>query len=233
MTPSDPRLTELADRDTLDASTVWKALGGVRGLFEAVLPGLLFVAVFTATTRLWWAVGASLAAVVVLAAWRLIDRGDFTQIANGLFGVLLSSGLALLTGRASANYLPGLIVNGAVALILGISVAVGWPLIGVLIAVARGDARLVHEHPLLRRAGTWATLVWMLVSLLRLGVQLPLYLQAQRDDQIATLGIVKLSMGLPLLAAGVVVSWLLLRPVTAKLDEESEPTSDDPTPTAE
>ncbi|WP_051224835.1 DUF3159 domain-containing protein [Pseudoclavibacter soli] len=228
MTPSDPRLTELANRDSLDASTVWKALGGVRGLFEAVLPGLLFVAVFTATTRLWWAVGASLAAVVVLAAWRLIDRGDLTQIANGLFGVLLSSGLALLTGRASANYLPGLIVNGTVAVVLGVSIAVGWPLIGVLIAVARGNAQLAHDHPLLRRAGAWATAVWMFVSLLRLGVQLPLYLQAQHDDQIATLGIVKLSMGLPLLAAGVVVSWLLLRPVTAILDQETESTDDKP-----
>lgn len=212
-------MRELLDQDTLDAKTVWASLGGVRGLADSVLPGVVFILIQTITRQLAWAVGASLVLVAVFVIWRLARHESLQSALSGLFGVALGAVFALVTGRASENYLPGLIINAVSALALLVSLLVRRPLVGLALGALRGDASLAHENRLLLRAGALATGVWAAIAVLRLAVQLPLYLQSRADDDIVALGVVKLAMGLPLLAVGALLTWLLLRPVIVALDE--------------
>lgn len=216
-------MRELLEKDTLDARTMWAALGGVRGLVESTLPGVVFIIVQTATRQVVWSTVASLALVAGFTLARLIARQPLAQAMSGLVGVLLGAVLALVTGRAVQNYLPGIVINAVSALVLLGSLVVRWPLVSVLVAVFRGDVTLARQR-LLLRAGALATGVWALISVARLAVQLPLYLHSLTDDEVTALGTAKLLMGLPLLALGVLLTWLLLRPVIAVLDAaEGEP----------
>ncbi|WP_265360756.1 DUF3159 domain-containing protein, partial [Streptomyces endophytica] len=55
-------------------AALFEAFGGVRGLVETVLPGLLFVAIFTVNKDLHVSAIAALAVSLVLAAVRLARR---------------------------------------------------------------------------------------------------------------------------------------------------------------
>lgn len=189
-------------------------------MFEAVCPGIAFVLVYTIWRLLPLAVGVSLLVLAVFACWRLIEGSTLAQILTGLLGVVISFGLALVTGRASNNYLPGLIANFGTVLLLGASLLARWPLIGVALGLWRSEPRLCRESRLVFRATAAATSVWLVISAVRLAVQLPLYLSSLQHGGIVGLGVAKLLMGLPLFAVGVLITWMLLRPVIIVLDEQ-------------
>jgi hypothetical protein len=57
-------------------------MGGVLGVIETVLPGLLFVLVFTFTFNPWLAIGVSVSASVLFTVYRLIRNQASTQALN-------------------------------------------------------------------------------------------------------------------------------------------------------
>ena len=63
-----------------------------------------------------------------------------------------------------------------------------------------------------------ATALWCGAFLLRLAVQVPLWLA----DEVPWLGTARLVMGLPLWALVLWVTWLLIRPATAAEPEPTE-----------
>lgn len=126
---------------------------------------------------------------------------------TGLLGVAVSAALALFTGRAEDNFLPGLIINAVSLVVLLASIIARWPLIGVIVGLLTGDAAGWRSDRAKFRVVLVATWCWVGLFALRLGVEGPLYLASEA----AALGSVKLILGVPLYAAMLWVTWLLVR----------------------
>ena len=199
----------LAPGEVPRAASLLKAIGGFRGLTESILPGLGFLVVYTITHDLVLSVLAPVAVALCFVAIRLITRSPASLAFAGLFGVGVSAVLAMLTGRAEDNFLPGLIINVVSVLVLLTSIAIKWPFIGVLVGFLSNEGTAWRDNVQKRRVLALATWLWVGLFSARLLVQAPLYLTGQTEWLAAT----KLIMGIPLYAAMVWVTWLLVRTV--------------------
>lgn len=200
-------LGTLADEDVPTGRAMLVALGGVRGLAETILPGLVFLLMYTFTRAVPLSLGASVAVAVLFTIARLIARTPVTQAVAGLIGVAASAVLALITGRGVDNFVPGLITNGGFALVLLVSIAVGWPLVGLIAGFLLDDGVAWRSRIKTRRIMQLITLVWLLMFAARLAVELPLYFA----HDISGLAIAKLLMGIPLYAPLLLVTWFVVR----------------------
>jgi hypothetical protein len=189
------------------AASLVRAVGGVRGLIESLLPGLAFLVIYTITRDLTPSVVAPVVVAVGFILVRAITRSPVMPAVTGLLGVAISAALALFTGRAEDNFLPGLIINAVSILVLLVSIVVRWPLIGVIVGLLTGDATGWRSDRAKFRVVLVATWCWVGLFALRLGIQGPLYF----TGQVAALGSVKLILGVPLYAAMLWVTWLLVR----------------------
>ncbi|WP_022887951.1 DUF3159 domain-containing protein [Agromyces italicus] len=211
-------LGALARDEQLSGRDLLGAVGGVRGILEALLPGLVFLVVYSSLTSfagyeaqaaLVPALGASVGLAVVFTIARLIVKGQATQAIAGLVGVLASAALALWTGRAEDNYVLGFFTNAAYALALLISLFVRWPAIGLIVGFLMGDGLAWRKDRRKYRAAQFLTLVWIGLFVARLAVQLPFYFAGN----VEALGAFRLLMGVPLYALVLVFSWLVVRAV--------------------
>lgn len=202
---------QVAPGERPTAHALWAAVGGVRGLVESLLPGFLFLIVFTITGEVAPSVLIPLGIAIVFVLVRAIMRSPIMPAVIGLIGIALSAGLALWTGRAEENFLLGFVINGVWLVALLVSLAVRRPLIGVITGLLTGD-HAWRADPAKRTVLTVTTWLWVGLFAVRLGVQLPLYL----TEQAAALAATKLLMGLPLYAAVLWVTWLMIRAVYAR-----------------
>lgn len=193
--------------ETPTAALLVRAIGGIRGLIESVLPGLAFLVIYTFSGLLLPSVIAPLAVSVVFIVVRAITRSPVMPAIAGFIGVALSAILALTTGKAEDNFLPGLIINSISIVVLLASVIARWPLIGIIAGLLTGDAIGWRADKAKFRIVTVATWCWVGLFALRLGVQGPLYLSGQPELLAST----KLIMGVPLYAGMLWVTWLLVR----------------------
>jgi len=200
-----------ADGEPISGHALLAAMGGIRGLVEAVLPGLVFLVTYTLTRELIPSLIAPVIIGVIFFALRLARKQTVTQAVGGLVGIGLSAVLALFTGRAEDFYLPGFWTNGAYGAALLVSALIGWPLIGVAVGFLMGEQLAWRSDPSKRRVLTILTFMWAGLFILRLAVQLPLYY----SGNVEWLGATKLLMGIPLYAPLLVVSWLMVRSVYA------------------
>ena len=111
------------------------------------------------------------------------------------------------TGRAEDFFLPGLLINAAYAAGYAISILVGCPLLGVIIGSVTGQGMAWRKDPAQVRMYARASWLWVGLFLLRLAVQLPLYLAGA----VVALGTARVAMGIPLFALGIWLSWLVIR----------------------
>lgn len=203
--------SEGGEPDRPDREQTWNLLdemGGPQGVADSSLPGLLFVIAYTVSggdlslsALLAVALGGGLAVV------RRI-RGESLRFAiTGFFGVAIAAFIATRTGRAEDFFLPGLLFNAGYALAYAVSIAIGWPLIGVIVGPIIGQGMRWRDDPKQVSAYRRASWVWVGMFLLRLSVQLPLYLAGS----LLALGIARTAMGLPLFLLCLWVTWLVLR----------------------
>jgi hypothetical protein len=155
------------------------------------------------------------AIALIFIAVRAIQRQPVMPAITGAIGIALSAGLALLTGSASNNFLLGFVINGVAVVALAISLLVRAPLVGVLVGLLTGDEHWRHDAAKLKVAYV-ATVLWLLLSGLRLAVQVPLYLADLPDALAAT----KLLMGVPLYLGLLWATWMLVRTAWQPADDE-------------
>ncbi|HZI96295.1 MAG TPA: DUF3159 domain-containing protein [Actinomycetales bacterium] len=202
-----------------------QALGGPRGVVEAILPGLLFVVWFTVTRDLEQALVVSVGAAALAVVARLVTRDTPAQAISGLVGVGLCALVSARTGDARDFYLPGLLINAGYASVYAFSTIAfrsfrvpftqrrtspgAWPVIGLLIGPLTGEGLAWRQDPLRLRAYRQVTWMWVAMFLIRLAVQLPLY----AAGLVGALGAARLAMGLPLFGLTAYLSWLVLRSV--------------------
>lgn len=211
-------LGRIARDETLTPADLVGALGGIRGLAEAILPGLVFLVVYTFTRELVWALAASLGLAIVFTVARLATRSQPTQAIAGLIGVAASAALSLWTGRAEDNYVIGFYTNAAYAIAILISLIVRWPLVGLIVGFLMGDGTAWREQRRKYRAMQLLTLVWLGMFVARLVVQVPFYFAGN----VEALGATRLLMGVPLYALLLVFSWLVVRVVYPARDAAAE-----------
>jgi len=191
-----------------------KAIGGWRGLIDSALPSTLFILIFVFQKNLNNALIASLVLGGVLLVIRLFERRSLTQVFSGFIGLSISAFLTWRTKDASNFFLTGIVTNGIYGFFLLISVLIRKPLIGYLVGSLVGDTSGWLKHPLLVRAYTTVTWLWVAVFGLRLLVQIPLYL----NDNIALLGTVKIFMGWPLYLFAVWLTYQIVQTARAKIN---------------
>ena len=202
---------------------VLKSAGGYQGIAESILPGLLFLITFTATGALTPSLIAALGAAAVFTVVRLVQRRPLTQALAGVVGVGISAWFANSTGKAEDFYLPGFLANAAYITAMVISIAVKWPIAGLLFGFIRNEGLDWRRNPDRVRAYRLGTWIIVGVLALRLLVQVPLYLMG--PDGLAALATMRLIMGAPLYILGVWLAWLVTRPAPAAVVQPSNPSS--------
>jgi len=198
----------MADATQAPPTTLADAIGGPLGMAETALPAVAFVVAYTATgsnTTVSAVVAVGLALGLTVA--RLERRQSPRHALSGLFGIALAAFIAAKSGKAENFFLPGLLQNAAYAAAFLISIAVRWPLVGVIVTKLEGEDSSWREDRVRVRAYRRATLLWAGMFSARLLVQLPLYLAGA----VVALGVARTAMGIPLFALCLWLSWLLVR----------------------
>lgn len=198
-------MTAEAEREPVPLA---EALGGRMGILESSLPAGAFAIAYAASGS-DLELSAIIAVVVgaVLTVLRLLRRETLQFALAGVVGVGVAAFIATRTGRAEDFYLPGLFINLAYAAGYAISIAVRYPLLGVLVGAVTGEGMKFRDDPDRLRAFSRASWIWVGLFTARLAVQLPLYL----TGAVVALGAARVAMGLPLFALGIWLSYLVLR----------------------
>lgn len=202
-----------------------RALGGRRGMLEAAVPTILFTLTFLGTKELGLALAVSVAAAVVLLVVRLVQRSSVQFVVNSLFGIGIGAFFAWrsaqgggdVNDQALAYFLPGILYNAVYAVAISLSILVRWPVVGFMVGSVAGDPTAWHRDPQVVRLTS--QLSWVLVApcVVRVAVQLPLYLAGtggamEPEAAVAVLGLTKVVLGWPLqLAALAGMVWMLAR----------------------
>ena len=188
--------------------TLADSVGGPLGLLETSLPAVAFVVAYTVSgSATNVAAGVAVGIALVLTVARLVRRESPRHALSGLVGVVFAAFIATRSGRAENFFLPGLLSNAAYAAAFLVSIAVRRPLVGFIVGRLGSEAERWRDDPVRLRAYTRATALWAALFLLRLGVQLPLYLAGA----VVALGVARTAMGLPLFALGLWLTWRLVR----------------------
>lgn len=193
-----------------DRKSLLVSMGGVQGIAESIVPGIIFVIVFALSQMVYLSIGLSAAVSTCFILLRIVTKKPLAQAIGGLIGIGIASFLAFRDGGSGRDYfLTGFATNLSYLVPLAISVLIRWPLIGVVAGFLLGEKTAWRKNKYEMRVFTTATLLWVGIFSARLLVQWPLYLA----DNLSALATARLVMGLPLYAAGLWVTWLMLRGV--------------------
>jgi hypothetical protein len=209
-----------------------QAIGGVRGLVEAVLPGLVFVVAFVIfTPDLVVPLVASVVAALALVVARLVQRTPVTQALGGLLGIAIGVVWAWTSGEAENYYAGGLLLNAGYLVVLLATILVRRPAVGYVVEALRAgltpeavkaeanrdpdsDAPSVfaaltawRDDPAKMRTYAIATWLWVGLFAVRLAVKLPLFYLGY----IGWLGTFHLVLGVPLWALVLYLTWYVVR----------------------
>lgn len=182
------------------------ALGGIRGMLEGAAPFVAFTIAWVATRQLPVSLIAAVAVALVLALIRLVQRQSLRYVIMAVIPTAIAAIVAARTGRAEDVFLPGILYNGALAVIAAGSVALRAPLVGFVYGAAIGDPTGWRSDPALVKMTSRLTLVLAVPYVLRFGIQLPLFLLGN----VVLLAIAKVALGWPLLIAALFAIGLLL-----------------------
>jgi len=198
---------QVAPGEVPTAASLLSAVGGVRGLIESILPGLVFLVLFTITKSVALAVLVPVVVGVAFIVVRLVTRSALMPAIIGLVLLVVSAVLALISGRAEQAFIPGMLINAGSVLVLLVSIIVRWPLIGLIVGFLTNEGVEWKKDAAKRRVLSIATWMWLGLFALRLAVEVPLYLAHQTEWLAGT----KLILGVPLYAVLLWVTWLLVR----------------------
>lgn len=188
-----------------------QSIGGWSGMIVTAVPTVVFVAV-NAVTGLRTAVGAAIAAAVLLTGYRLVRRQPVQQALSGLFGVLIAALIAERTGEARGYFLLGIWMSFAYAAVFVTSIVVRRPIVGVaweyLDPTPSEDATPWYRRRPLLRAYLLATSAASVVFLARGIVQFALF----QHNATGWLAFARIAMGFPLYIAAVGFGfWVVTR----------------------
>lgn len=145
---------------------------------DALFPPLIF---FLANQflSLELASGVTLLYLLLLILYRIIKRHTKKYVLVGVGGVLLSIGFSLLSGDAINYYLPGLITTGLIVISCVVSLVIHRPMAALLSHLTRGWPIEWYLRDDIRPAYRNVTIMWAVYFMLRLIIQVPLFLMGE------------------------------------------------------
>ncbi|MGW5970741.1 DUF3159 domain-containing protein [Streptomyces sp. NPDC055186] len=222
MTSLDKPTTEDTSADDAKAVTeaaLFEAFGGVRGMVETVLPGLLFVSIYTINKDLHMSAIAALAVSLVMVVVRLAMKDTVKHAFSGVFGVGFGVVFAMMTGNAKDFYLPGMLYTLGLALAYIITAMAGVPLIGLMLGpVFRENLSWRTRNPGRKKAYTKASWAWGLILLGKSAILFPLYWWADTTQ----LGWVLVALKIPPFLLAVYLTWVFLAKAPPPIDVFAE-----------
>src|SRR6478609_9562811 len=102
-------------------------------MIETVLPGLLFVTIYTINKDLHSSAIAALGVSVLLVVVRLVMKDTVKHAFSGVFGVAFGVVFAMMTDNAKNFYLPGMLYTLGLSLAYILTAVAGVPLIGLIL----------------------------------------------------------------------------------------------------
>jgi hypothetical protein len=194
-----------------------QSLGGARGMIESALPFIAFTIAWVIARQLYPAIAAAVVTAFLLALIRLIQRQSIKYVVQAVIPTVIAALIATRTGRAQDVFLPGILYNGALAVLSLVTVAIRKPLVGFIIGAAVGDPTGWTKDRGLVNMTSKLTLVLAVPYVARFVVQLPLFLAGQ----VVLLGIAKVVLGWPMLIAALTVIGLMLSKGRTPMDESA------------
>lgn len=199
------------DKPTQSPKSILATLGGPIGILESLVPGTVYVTLFSFTLDVVLSAVSAAVVAFIFAIVQFVRKRPLTQVFAGLVGLAISVYLPLRDGlndtHAADYFVPGLLTNLAYLAVLSVSVLIRFPLLGVVLALLSGQGQSWRQDKSRYRRYNWITLMWIGMFATRLAVQLPLYL----SNQVPALGIAKLALGTPLYALVIWFTWLSAR----------------------
>ncbi|HEY1569863.1 MAG TPA: DUF3159 domain-containing protein [Pseudonocardiaceae bacterium] len=208
--------------------TLLEQMGGIGGLVYSSVPVLVFVAVFLPSHSLAASIWSSVGSAVAILVWRLIRREPIQPAISGIFGVAVAAFIAYRTGSARGYFLFGIWTSLAYGAAFLLSVAVRWPLAGVVWSALNSTGMGWRSDRLGRRYYDVATGVWVLVFGARFVVQHWLYVA----NEVGWLGVARIAMGWPLTAIAALVTVWAVRKADQRQKELAGPAEAEPLPDA-
>lgn len=222
MTPLDKPTegtTAEADNRAVTEAALFEAFGGVRGMVETVVPGLIFVTIFTINKNLHWSAIAALAVSLVLVVVRLAMRDTVKHAFGGVFGVAFGVVFAMMTGNAKDFYLPGMLYTLGLGLAYIITTLAGVPLIGLMLGpVFRENLSWRTRNPGRKKAYAKASWAWGLILLGKCAILFPLYWWADTTK----FGWVLVALKIPPFLLAVWLTWIFLAKAPPPIDVFAE-----------
>ncbi|MCS0604607.1 DUF3159 domain-containing protein [Streptomyces sp. LP11] len=214
---SPPGATD--DARAVTEAALFEAFGGIRGMVETVVPGLLFVAIFTVNKDLHLSAIAALAVSLVLVVVRLAMKDTVKHAFSGVFGVAFGVVFAMFTGNAKDFYLPGMLYTLGLAIAYIATTLAGVPLIGLILGpVFKENLSWRTRNPGRKKAYAKASWAWGLILLAKCAILFPLYWWANT----AQLGWVLVALKIPPFLLAVWLTWVFLAKAPAPIDVFAE-----------
>jgi hypothetical protein len=208
-----------AEARAVTEAALFAAFGGVRGMVETTVPGLVFVAIYTVNRDLKSAAIAALALSVVLGVARLVQRDTLKHAFSGVFGVAFGAVFAMMSGNAKNFYLPGMLYTLGLAIAYLVSAAAGLPLLGLILGpIFKENLSWRKRNPGRLRAYTKASWAWGLILLAKSAILFPLYWWGNATQ----LGWVKVALGIPPFLLSVYLTWIFLVKAPPPIDVIAE-----------
>jgi len=170
-------------------------------------PTVLFVlGYFASGNNLLVAVGISLAVALVLAIAKMVRGEKPVRVITGLLGVAIAALFAAYQDDPLGFFQIRVLANILSALAFAISILIRRPLMGVIIGPLMGTGMRWRKDPDLLRAYSRVTWLWVILSLVRAAIQIPLI----QNNQLAWLGATPF-LFYGLVAITVAASWWVIR----------------------
>lgn len=217
-TPTGHRAAAADSRAAADTALL-EAFGGVRGMVDTTVPGLVFVLLYTIKRDIHLAAIAALGLTVLLGLARLVRKETLKHAFSGVFGVAFGAVFAMMSGDAKNFYLPGMLYTLGLAVAYVLSALFRYPLIGVLLGpMLKENLSWRTRNPGRFRAYTRATWAWGLILLAKSAVLFPLYWWGD----VTQLGWVKVALGIPPFLLCVYLTWIFLAKAPPPIDVIAE-----------
>ncbi|MFG3044035.1 DUF3159 domain-containing protein [Streptomyces sp. NPDC048241] len=207
------------DSRAVTEAALFEAFGGVRGMVETVLPGLLFVTIYTINKDLHLSAIAALGVAVVMLVVRLLRKDTVKHAFSGVFGVAFGVVFAMFTGNAKDFYLPGMLYTLGLALAYIITTLAGVPLIGLMLGpVFKENLSWRTRNPGRKKAYAKASWAWGLILLAKCAILFPLYWWADTTQ----LGWILVILKIPPFLLAVWLTWVFLAKAPPPIDVFAE-----------
>lgn len=195
------------------------AFGGILGMVETTVPGLVFVVVYTVNHDIKSSALAALALSVALGVARLARKDTLKHAFSGVFGIAFGALFAMMSGNAKNFYLPGMLYTLGLGVAYVLSALAGFPLLGLILGpVFKENLSWRTRNPGRLRAYTKASWAWGLILLAKSAILFPLYWWGNATQ----LGWVKVALGIPPFLLSVYLTWIFLVKAPAPIDVIAE-----------